>query len=183
MNKKEIAGVDRPYTTEDLGNILYGFINDGDWEDKACLDYYIPDHYNKRTILNENFRIYSITEFGLCEGIYTDFYIEDRERNIKFHLLTAKTLRESEEAFIKMHSMAAYVCYKFRLYVEDNLDNFVWSGFDVSYVNSDGNEICYCWCGSLERVANIANELRKKHGNIKIYYVEKSTRMKFEHRF
>lgn len=180
-NKTKIEGVDLPYTLTDLGRVLYGFITDGDWENKACLDYYIPE-CNNISILNENFRIYSITDFGLCEGIYTDFYIEDRERRWKYNLLTAKTLRESEDAFIKMHEMAGYVCYKFKLYVENNLDNFIWSGFDVSYTSQNGDEVPYCWCGSLNRVASVANELRERHSDIvkKIYYVEKSTRMKRE---
>lgn len=180
MIKKKIAGVERPYTTEDLGRILYDFIKDEDWENKACLDYYIPEHNDVKEILKSNFHIYSITDFGFCEGIYTDFYLEDYDKKERLHLLTAKTLHESEEAFVKMHEMAAYICFKLRLFVEDNQDNFVWVGFDVSYVKSD-EEIPYCWCDSMERVVDVANELHNRHGIEKIYYEEKSTRQKFEY--
>ena len=39
MSKNKIAGTEIPYTTSDLGEIISGFIRDGDWENKACLDY------------------------------------------------------------------------------------------------------------------------------------------------
>lgn len=181
MKQKKVAGVDRPYTTEDLGRILYDFIKNGDWENKACLDYYIPEHYDVEEIRSENFHIYSITEFGSNEGIYTYFYIEVRDTKEKYSLLTAKTLCASNESFAKMHEMAACICCKFGLFVYDNPNKFEWSGYDVSYVNSDGREILSYWCGSMERVANVADRLREEHGNIKIYYVDKSTREKFEY--
>lgn len=180
-NKTKIAGVDTPYTVADLGKILRDFIADGDWENKACLDYY-SSWRDETQIKNENFRIYSITEFGSCEGIYTVFYIEDCEEKWKYRLLTAKTLSQSEDAFIKMHEMSGYVCYKFNRFVDENLDNFIWSGFDISYTRQDGKEVPWCWCGSMERVANAANELRKD-GIKKIYYVDKSTRVKREYTF
>lgn len=184
MKKKtKIAGTDRPYTLTDLGNILRGFIADGDWENKAGLDYYSPWR-DETPILTENFRSYSITEFGSNEGIYTVFYIEDYYGKWKYRLLTAKTLSQTEDAFVKMNEMAGYVCYKFNRFVDNNLDNFVWSGFDVSYTLPNGKEVLYCWCSSLDRVANAANELRKSYGDtIKVYYIEKATRKKREYKF
>ena len=185
MSKKtKIAGVDTPYTVTDLGKILDGFIKDGDWENKACLDYFTSECNNDTQILNEEFVVYSTTTFGSNEGIYTDFWIKDSRRKWRYCLLTAKTLHRSKDAFMKMNEMAGNVCYKFNRFVNNNIDNFIWNGFDVSYTTPDGKEVPYCWCGSLERVAINAKELRERHGDtIKIYYVQKSTRKKHEYKF
>lgn len=187
MSKKQkIAGVDRPYTLIDLAKILHGFIEDGDWEDKACLeDYspYEPERDDEMQILRETFSFYSITHFG-GERIYTTFYIEDSERKWKYRLLTATTLGQSEDAFMKMNEMAGAICYKFHRFVDNNFDNFIWKGFDISYTAQNGKEVPCYWCCSLERVAILANGLRKEHGDmIKVHYVDKSTRKKREYKF
>lgn len=178
MSKNKIAGTERPYTTSDLGEIISGFIRDGDWENKACLDYCIADCYYKVTeILNSNIRVYSITEFG-AEGIYTNFYVEDRKNRETYHIATAKTLLESNEALAKMYEMSAYACFRFYLFKEDHWDNFDWSGFDVYTASSSGKEYFNCECVSMEEVTNVVNKLREKYEHEIIFYVDKYTRKK-----
>jgi len=181
-NKKKTAGIDRPYTPVDLGEIIYGYIKDGDWANKARLDYFIPEAYNNMEITSEEFDTFTITDFGSNEGIYTDFFIEFRGKE-RISLLTAKTLGTSEENYVKMHEMAAHVCYKFNDFISRNLDNFIWSGYDVSYVDRAGIEHAYCWSGSMERVAENANHLRNDRDAVKVFYMDKSTRKKKEYKF
>ncbi len=182
MSKTKIAGIDRPYTPIDLGRIIYDYIVDGDWADKACLDYFIPEQLDEREIVSEGFDSFSITTFGCNEGIYTDFCIEYRGKE-RISLLIAKTLWGNEEHYVKMHEMAAHVCYKFDEFVRKNLDRFMWSGFSVSFVDSNGEEHDYVICGSMERVAYNANELRKDCGAVKVFYVDNYTRKKHEYKF
>lgn len=180
MSKQKIAGVDRPYTPTDLGGIIDGFIEEGDWDNKACLDYHIPEHHDERELTSEDFEIFSITTFGTTEGIYTDFYIKYYGKE-KISLLTAKTLHESEEAYIKMHEMAAHICYKFNKFVDANIANFFWSGFSLSFIDEDGKECDHLICGSMESVAFHGNELLKK-GALRVFYVDNYSRKKYEYK-
>lgn len=181
MSKKKIAGIDRPYTPIDLGKVIFEFMQSGGWANKADLDYFSTDSFDDTEIKSEDFSMFSITKFGSNEGIYTTFYIEFEGKK-RIRLLTAKTLGESEKAFVKMHEMAAHVSYKFYKFVGDNLDKFIWSGYDVSYIK-DGEEYGYVWTGSMERVAMHANELKNERGAEKVFYVDKSTRKKYEYKF
>ena len=181
-NKKKIAGIDRPYTSIDLGKIIDRYIEEGNWENKACLDYYSTWDINETEIVSEAFDSFSITTFGSNEGIYTDFYIEYQGKE-KICLLTAKTLGTTKEYYVNMHEMAADVGYKFNEFVCKNLDNFLWSGYSVSFVDKDGTEHNWVICGNMERVAYNANELRKEHGATKVFYVDNYTRKKHEYKF
>ncbi len=182
MSKKKVAGIERPYTPVDLGKVIYRLIEEGDWGNKACLDYFIPEKYNETEIVSEEFDSFSITTFGPCEGIYTDFFIKYRGKE-KICLLTAKTLGESEEYFVKMHEMAAHIDYKFDQFVRKNLGNFLWSGYSISYLGKDGKEHDYVIIGSVERVAYYANELRKNYGVTRVFYMDNYTRNKSEYKF
>ena len=79
--------------------------------------------------------------------------------------------------------MAANVGYRFDEFVRKNLDNFLWSGYSVSFVDKDGAEHNSVICGNMERVAYNANELRKEYGAVKVFYVDNYTRKKKEYKF
>lgn len=182
-NKKKIAGIDRPYTSIDLGKIIAKYIEEGNWENKACLDYYSTWDINETEIVSEAFDSFSITTFGSSEGIYTDFYIEYQGKE-KIRLLTAKTLGTTKEYYVNMHEMAADVDYKFDEFIRKNLDKFLWSGYRLYYVGKDGEEHdSNLICGSMERVAYNANEFLKEYGATKVFYVDNYTRKKHEYKF
>lgn len=160
MSKKKVSGVERPYSPRKLGELLCDYIVQGGFEESAKLDYFSPSYDDETEIKKETFEIYSITDFGSNEGIYTSFYIEyPGEKRIR--LMCAKTLGESKEDYVNMHMMAANVCYSFYKFVDRNIDCFIWYGYDISYTIGD-KEHCYCWSYSIERVEANAREILKK---------------------
>lgn len=75
------------------------------FEEEYGLDYFISD--DKEPKPYDLF--YSTTKFGNCEGIYTDFYVVREADQTPVHIATAKTLFDSDEAYIKMHELGAKV--------------------------------------------------------------------------
>ena len=76
-----------------------------DYVNKYSLDYLLANT-GKELEPNQCDEFYSITNYGSCEGIYTDFYVV-REDGQRTHIATAKTLDESDTAYIKMHELGA----------------------------------------------------------------------------
>lgn len=70
MSKKKVA----PYSPRKLGELLCDYIVQGGFENSAKLDYFSPSYDDETEIKKETFEIYSITDFGSNEGIYTSFY-------------------------------------------------------------------------------------------------------------
>lgn len=187
-NKKEtVAGVGRPYTAKDLGWILCKYIEDGDFENKANLDYFSPFGPDEdKEITREDFTAYALTKFGSNEGIYTSFEIEYRlfpdYKIERITLLVAKTLGESEQDFVNMSEMGARVCYKFNKFVSSDLDRFIWHGYDLSYTDESGKEVKYLWTGTMERFAYNAREIIKEHPGARIFCTDKRTGKKTEYK-
>lgn len=174
MSKKKVAGLERPYSPRKLGELLCDYIVQGGFENSAKLDYFSPSYDDETEIKKETFEIYSITDFGSNEGIYTSFYIEyPGEKRIR--LMCAKTLGESKEYYVNMHMMAANVCYSFYKFVDRNIDCFIWYGYDILYTIGD-KEHSYCWSYSIERVEANAREILKKYPKAKVFYVDCYTR-------
>ena len=57
---------------------------------------------------------FSVTTFGSNEGIYTGIYVIREADRKEEKIALAKTLAESEEAYIKMHELGAKVCLELR---------------------------------------------------------------------
>ena len=178
MSKKKVAGIERPYSPRKLGELLCDYIVQGGFEESAKLDYFSPSDDDETEIKKETFDVFSITEFGSNEGIYTSFYI-DYPGEKRIRLMCAKTLGESKEDYVNMHMMAANVCYSFYKFVDRNIDCFIWYGYDISYTIGD-KEHSYCWSYSIERVEANAREILKKYPKAKVFYVDCYTRKKCE---
>lgn len=181
MSKKKVAGLESPYSPRKLGELLCDYIVQGGFENSAKLDYFSPSYDDETEIKKETFEIYSITDFGSNEGIYTSFYIEyPGEKRIR--LMCAKTLGESKEDYVNMHIMGANICYSFTKFVNRNLDSFIWYGYYV-YYEVDGKEKRYCWCHSIESVYNNADDILQKHPDAKVFYMDCQTRKKEMYNF
>lgn len=180
-NKKKIAGVDRPYTSKEIGEMLCEWIREGGFETKACLDYFSTYLVPDVEITREDFKFYAITDFGHCEGIYTDFYLEYQDGK-RIDVLCTKTLGTSEQDFVNMSEMGARLCYRFYKFVNSDINRFTWYGYCISYTDG-GSECAYCWSPNMERVAYNASEIRKKYPGAKVYYTDMATRKKKEYEF
>lgn len=84
-----------------------------DYETAYQLDYFSgspgADIY---PLPNDDF--YAITTFGCNEGIYTEFFVAREASPKRLRIAIAKTLDESDEAFIKMHELGGKVALELR---------------------------------------------------------------------
>lgn len=182
MNKKKnVAGVDRPYTAKEIGEMLCEWVKEGDFERKACLEYFNTELSDDVEIKREDFRFFSITDFGANEGVYTSFFIEYIGKD-RIWCMTSKTLDSSEQGFLNMSKMAAHLCYRFHKFAEKNINNFVWYGYDLSCV-ADGKETTFLWCPNMDRVRINAKVFHDRTPGSKLFYTDMETREKKEYKF
>lgn len=91
-------------------NIIMELRNKHELDDKYDLDYFIGDDLEP----NPYDDYYSVTSFGANEGIYTDFYVLRESDSKREHIATAKTLFESDEAYMKMCELGGKVSLMLR---------------------------------------------------------------------
>ncbi len=163
MAKKKKAGVERPYTWYEFLSIIRNIVEEQKVIYHDQLDYFSCSlgEGNKPIDLSVwDWHIVSETDFGGCEGIYTDFYTrtEDGKRRPVF---VAKTLYDSDDAYIAMHEFAALVCLIIRRYIMEHEEEFNWSGYDVGYWKGD-KRTTYMTAHKYENAVRYANELKEK---------------------
>ena len=91
-------------------NILMELRNKHEIDDKYDLDYFISNDLEPKPYDD----YYSVTSFGANEGIYTDFYVLRESDGKREHIATAKTLFETDEAYMKMCELGGKVSLMLR---------------------------------------------------------------------
>lgn len=169
--KKKIAGIERPYTFYEFFKIIEKIAKENNVPCINDLEYFSTYDYDGKTMNEDDVLFTSETNYGGCEGIYTVFYLNGKEK-VKF--ATAKNLSSNDDTYVNMHIFAAKVCLIANNYVwSDHSIEFNWTGYDVGY-KKDG-KIVYAWCcGKLENAKAKANEMREE--NYEVYIRDNATR-------
>ena len=159
--------MDKPMTTEELFNRIKDILKEkGKLPD--ILDYGLATH-NPVPITTYEFDLRNKLAYGGSEGIYLDLWIEyfaNKEKQRK-SIGTFKTLDESNEAMYIMAKLLADFIIEEYSYVNANLDDFTWEGFDVHAFDEEGKR--YGWgytCATMESALNRKNELLKKYTQV-----------------
>lgn len=152
------AGIERPYTFSEFLGIVEKLAAEQKVEFLDKLDYFIASEKEEK-ITSDDIQVSSVTDFGGCEGIYSDFTINMSGENHR--LFTAKTLYEDDESFIKMHIFAVKICLIAKNYIWHHREEFNWTGFDVGCIK-DGKTIPAYFCYSKENAIQRAYELKEK---------------------
>lgn len=173
-------GTERPFTFREFLNEVKDLAMKQNVEYMDNLDYFdVLCIEGNNKLDNSDFCIVSKTTFGGNEGIYADFYIARCGKEA--HFATAKTLEESDDAFLGMSVMAAKVCLLANNYRKDNEDLFNWNGFDVSIVKAGEPSPYGWWCPTLENAKARAEEAKGNHPDAKVFIRDNSTRVKSEY--
>lgn len=103
-------------------------------------------------------------EFGGSEGIYLTLYAEySSDRRVQ--LGTFKTLHETREGLETMAKLLADFIFEGKWFVNENLDDFTWSGYNVKakgqLVSKD--------VATIERAREIKAQLLEKHDEVEIF--------------
>ena len=138
----------KPYVTNELFEIIVQRLKDnGDIPD--ILDYISPASSGTQ-LLNEAWSVYGKLEYGGNEGIYLTMLAEiysgesDRPDTEVRYLGTFKTLLTDRASFMKMAALLGSFVFETNQFVQDNLDDFNWIGYDLMYYR-DGKPGDTCW--------------------------------------
>lgn len=148
----------RPYTNKELFNIIVNKIKEeGSLPD--ILDYYKPDS-REQLIKTYEWEVSADLHFGGNEGIYLDLYIEGNlgDDLNEIWLGTFKTLRDDLAALKEMAILQAHFIWYCRKFVNDNIDDFEWTGYRVQFFKGEKKTMDY----STQHI-NSANNLIKRN--------------------
>lgn len=166
LQKPEIPGErkpcrrTRPMTTKELFDEIQERLKEkGELPD--ILDYARADS-SPAPIKNCEFNLKNNLGYGGNEGIYLDFQVEtfpEGKRELK-GLGTFKTLQTDKEAMHTMASLLADFIIEMHDYVNQNLDDFTWTGADVHPLDSSGNRLSWGYsCSTKEAALKRKDEL------------------------
>lgn len=101
------------------------------------LDYHLAEH-KEMEIRSCEWDCTGDLRFGGSEGIYLDIYAEGNLGigEPKVRLGVFKTLREDREAFRQMARLQADFIWETIDFVNNNLDDFTWTGYDVDFYHN-----------------------------------------------
>ena len=174
MAKKKQAGTERPYTWGEFEVKIEQYCIDNKVEMFDTLDYILVDSKIREVpIKSECFDFYSVTKFGGSEGIYTDFYIRSNYVDEPKNVITAKTLSESDDAFIRMNIMGAKICLFVGSYINNHMEEFTWTGYNVGYFDN-GKRVPGYWCGNHDSALRHIADYKKQ--GLKPYIRNNETR-------
>lgn len=107
----------------------------------AILDYALPVH-SPVFIMTAEFEFKNNLDYGSSEGIYLDIWIifDEDGRKEQQKIGTFKTLFEDYPAMEAMGKLLAGFIFEGYQYVNKNLDNFSWQGWEVYAFDDNGKK-------------------------------------------
>ena len=155
----------KPFTTVELFNVINerlkkkGVLPD-------ILDYGIETS-NAVELRSYQFDVIGIVNFGGSEGIYLDIYadgiVDDSNTRKKIELGTYKTLHDDIDDFKVMGNLNAEFVFAARKFIDEHLDDFEWSGFEVLFYKGNCKHYSYGYTYSTfdEAKNRIVRELKR----------------------
>lgn len=137
----------KPFTNKELFNEIVRILKESN-KLPDILDYALSDSLNENMINSYEFDSLFKLDWGGNEGIHLDVAITgcvDGESKV-ISLGTFKTLLETDEAMHQMAALEADFVIILNRFVEKNLDDFTWSGYDLIPLDSNGKR-CKNRCG------------------------------------
>ena len=154
----------RPMTTVELFNKICDILKEKN-KLPDILDYRLATH-SAIPIKNYKFDLKTNLTYGGNEGIYLGLRIEyfaEKQWRV-CDLGTFKTLRDDKKAMHIMADLLANFIIELSAYVNDNLDDFTWTGADVYMFDENGKRLKGGYsCNSMEAA------LKRKDESISFY--------------
>ena len=149
----------KPYMNEELFEVIVDILKKKNLL-PDILDYHLAERHDSKEIRSYEWDTIGIINFGGSEGIYLDVYAQGEIGNneSKVRLGTFKTLNRSREDFYIMAKLQTDFVYETRDFVNDHIDDFEWTGYNVRFYKGDKRTIGYT-TGSKEGI----NRLLKRH--------------------
>lgn len=143
--KKMVPGKDCPYKSNELFQIIMDQLKEENLLPDN-LDYYHVDDRNTVEVRDYEWDTIGVVKFGGNEGIYLDVYaigeVSQRgNQQEKVRLGVFKTLDRSKEAFKRMGDLNAEIVFLMTNFINSNICDFEWSGYDVTFYNKENADI------------------------------------------
>lgn len=128
----------KKYTNETLFNTIVGILKEKGLYPEG-LDYDMAEYRNVYDMKTYEWDCTANLAFGGNEGIYLDIYAVGNlgDDNKKVRLGVFKTLGESKDYFYMMAKLQADFIWETRDFVNANIDDFTWTGYDLDYYQGD----------------------------------------------
>ena len=127
----------KPYTTGELFQVINASLN-AKGKLPSFLDYGISSGKEDREILTHFWDVTFKVRFGGSEGIYLDMFLDgepdDRGEAGEYRLGTYKTLNGDDETFRHMALLGAEFSLEAYHWLSERLDDFTWTGYDISFL-------------------------------------------------
>lgn len=138
----------KPYTTSEFFETIVQRLKDKGSMPDNILDYSMPTHCPEK-IKHYVYEIENRLRYGGNEGIYLEVSIKlylpskDGPSDVTYHLGTFKTLLTSPEAMRTMGTLLADFIVESRDFIDDNIDDFTWYGYEVRGYTLEGKRMGY----------------------------------------
>jgi hypothetical protein len=133
------------------------------------LDYHLHEH-NLKEFSDYQFNSGYMLDYGGSEGIYLDVFVkgicDETENTIVLPLGTFKTLQTSEDAMVEMGKLAGLFTFALSRFVNQNIDDFTWKGYDVNFYKEDGIYAFGYSCSDKEKALKRADEYKEKYPKV-----------------
>lgn len=128
----------KPYTAPEFFNIIKNTLKENNLL-PDILEYSSSSSKNEDLLNSYNWDVSGNLAFGGNEGIYlllfADGYFNHEKKKIL--LGTFKTLFEDRESFRKMAILEADFIWYSKVFVDENIGDFTWQGFDIQFYKDD----------------------------------------------
>ena len=173
QNKKKNI---KPYTTEDFFHIISSILASNS-ELPNILDYSLASR-NAVQIKDCEFDIKMDIHFGGNEGIYLYLFLEGSfgQDTTRCEVGTFKTLLETKAAFQQMALLGANFICAARDFVGKDLDAFIWNGYKLTAVDSDGKRLSGYYIQDKERALERKKDFITTYPNCKIILLDMQNR-------
>ena len=134
----------KPYMNEELFEVIVDILKKKNLL-PDILDYHLAERHDSKEIRSYEWDTIGIINFGGSEGIYLDVYAQGEIGNneSKVRLGTFKTLNRSREDFYIMAKLQTDFVYETNDFVNEYIDNFTWTGYNVRFYKEDKRTMGY----------------------------------------
>ena len=169
----------KPYTSSELFGIIVGQL-----KEKSMLPNnldYIQGAKESVPVSSTEIGITNTLDFGANEGIYLDLTLKIYNPGSMIYetvpLGTFKTLDEDRDSMIEMGRILANFVVELRDFINDNLEDFTWSGYTLEPILKDGSKATYTlYVGTYERAIRQAETFLAKPEISRIFIMDNATR-------
>ena len=160
-----------PYTNKELFDAVNEILKEKSLL-PDILDYGLSS-YTKESVDSYAFSPAFKLDYGDSEGIYLDVAIVGSFNNTQktISLGTYKTLSDGDDAMHAMAALEADFLIALHKLVNENLQDFTWSGYDLIPLDEDGNRKANSWGYEIQNPEKIMDYVNRMLSGLSLIHI------------